>query len=191
MEPAPLPPHERHWRHPSELAPTALDVESGGGSRALIVATGTTALLLVAVLAIALAPSRTSAPIAVSATTLPSATIQLRSASTQVTVDAPVAVEQNVLTFRNMMRPDRGVALAGAPNAVSAAPVGDADDFALARGVPAATDRVIVLTTSFAYDLKWGDIDHITAPDASIVMTRDGQLVATFVSGELRLLVND
>lgn len=189
MEPAPLPPHERRWRHPSELAPTALEVEAGGGARALVIATGTTALLLAAVLAIALAPSRTSAPIAVSASTLPPATIQLRSTPTQPAV-APLIAEQSVLTLRNMMLPDHGVALAGAPNAISAAPVGDADDFALARGVPTATDRVIILTTSYAYDVRWGDIDRITAPDASIVMTRDGRLVATFVSGELRLLVD-
>lgn len=190
MEPAPLPPHERHWRHPSELAPTSADLGDSGGSRAVVIATSTTALLLAAVLVVAFAPSRSSAPIAVSATTLPSATVQLQSATSQVTVGGGRNEEQHVITFRHMTRPESEVALVGAPNAISAAPVGDADDFALASDVPHDSDRVVVLTNSFAYDLRWGDIVDITAPDGSIVMTRNGRLVATWVNGDLRLLVN-
>lgn len=190
MEPAPLPPHERHWRHPSELAPTAADVDDVSNSRALVIATGTTALLLAAVLIVALSPSRSAAPIAVSATTLPPATIQLQSAPATIAATLSRDEDQMVLTIHNMTRPGLGVALAGAPNAVSAAPVGDADDFALAGGLPEARDRVIVLTTSHAYHLFWSDLEAVSAPDGSIVMTHDGRLVATFVRGDLRLLVD-
>ncbi|MGA9275864.1 hypothetical protein [Ilumatobacter sp.] len=168
------------------MAPTAVDVDHTTSSRSLILATGTTALLLAAVLVVALAPSRSSAPIAVSATTLPPASIELRVAPTEVST----ARDQNVLTFHNMTSPGRGIALLGAPNAVSAAPEGDANDLAVASALPDEADRVIVLTTSHAYTLRWGQIDDITAPNGSIVMTHDGSLVATFVSGELRLLVN-
>lgn len=187
MGPAPLPPHERHWRHPSELAPTAADVESPPNGRALVLATGTTALLLAAVLFVALAPPRSSAPTAVSATTLPSATIELQAGASQS--DQSPARDQ-VRPNRSSVLSENGVALVGAPNAVSAAPIGDADDFAVASDVPDHDERVIVLTTSHAYDVSWGDIDDIAAPDGSIVMTRDGRLLATFVSGDLRLLVN-
>jgi hypothetical protein len=184
--PAPIPPHERHWRHPSELAPTAADVEFTSSRRALVLATGTTAFLLAAVLAIALTPTRSTAPSAVIATTLPTATIELEGRS-----GVPDPTDHSMaLTFRTMVLRNHSVALVGAPNAISAAPVGDADDLALAGRLPADQERVIVLTTSHAYDLAWHRIDDIDAPDGSIVMTRDGHLVATFVSGELRLLVD-
>jgi hypothetical protein len=185
--PAPIPPHERHWRHPSELAPTAADVETPSNGRALVLATGTTALLLAAVMFVALTPSRSSAPTAVSATTLPSATIELQSGASQA---GQANARDQVRTNRRSILSENGVALVGAPNAVSAAPVGDADDFAVAGDVPDDAERVLVLTASHAYDVSWGDIHDIAAPDGSIVMTRDGWLLATFVSGELRLLVN-
>jgi len=187
--PAPIPPHERQWRHPSELAPTAADIDTPTNGRALILATGTTALLLVAVLVVAFSPPRSSAPSAVSATTLPAATIELQRSAGEA--------ERSASSDQDMLRPQRntilsatGLALVGAPNAVSAAPVGNADDFAIAGDIPAATERVIVLTSSHAYDVQWGDIDDIAAPNGSIVMTRDGSLLAMFVSGELRLLVD-
>jgi len=133
-----------------------------------------------------LSPSRSAAPTALSATTLPPATIELRDAEQ---VAASTAADENVWTFHNMTSRDHGIALLGAPNAISAAPVGDADDFAVAVTLPDESERVVVLTASHAYDLRWNQIDDIAAPDGSIVMTRDGRLLATFVSGELRLLV--
>ncbi len=186
---APIPPHERQWRHPSELAPTAADIDPPTNARALGLATGTTALLLAAVLAIAFLPSRSTAPSAVSATTLPPPTIELQ--RTAVDVDRDAADRQeNVRPLRNTVLSEHGLALAGAPNAVSAAPVGNANDFAIASDIPADAEPVIVLTTSHAYDLRWAEISSIAAPNGSIVMTRGGSLVAVFVSGELRLLVD-
>ena len=189
VSPAPLPPHERQWRHPSELAPTAADIETPSNSRALILATGTTAILLAAVLVVALSPPRSSAPSAVSATTLPSATLELQRSVGQPGSDT-TRDQQLVRTQRTSITGENGLALVGAPNFVSAAPVGNADDMALAGGVPADGERVIVLTTSHTYDVAWGDIPDLAAPDGSIVMTRTGSLVAIFVSGELRLLVD-
>jgi hypothetical protein len=56
---APLPPHERPWRHPSELAPPDHEPSTGAG-RLLIVTTATFGLILVALLAVAVTPSSTT-----------------------------------------------------------------------------------------------------------------------------------
>ena len=140
-------------------------------------------------LVVALSPPRSSAPSAVSATTLPSATIELQDAAGQID-QSRRRDQQIVRTQRSSILSENGLALVGAPNAVSAAPVGDADDFALAGDLPATASASSSSPTSHTYDLRWGDIDDIAAPNGSIVMTRDGSLLATFVSGELRLLVD-
>ena len=97
---------------------------------------------------------------------------------------------ETVRPQRSTVLSEQGLVMVGAPNEVSAAPVGRAEDFALAGGLPGDDERVIVLTSSHAYDLRWGEIDDIAAPNGAIVMTRDGSLLAMYVSGELRLLVD-
>lgn len=72
MDRAPLPPHERSWRHPSELGPPAHEPTSTSG-RVLIVTTATLSLLLIGLLAVSMTPGRGTAPVAVEVTTLPSA----------------------------------------------------------------------------------------------------------------------
>lgn len=57
MTDGPLPPHERPWRHPSELAAPAPEPASRSG-RLLIVATATVSLVLVGVLAVTMTPDR-------------------------------------------------------------------------------------------------------------------------------------
>ena len=56
MEHGPLPPHERSWRHPSELAPPAHE-PAAGGARVLIIGTASLGLILVGLLVIAITPS--------------------------------------------------------------------------------------------------------------------------------------
>ncbi|CAN5616786.1 hypothetical protein BH24ACT5_BH24ACT5_29210 [soil metagenome] len=53
----PLPPHERSWRHPSELAPPAPEPTSRSG-RVLIVSAATLSLLLVGMMALSMTPDR-------------------------------------------------------------------------------------------------------------------------------------
>ena len=166
-----------------------MPVDHVANSRALLLATGTAVVLLAAVMVVALNPPRSSAPSAIVATTLPAMTFELRDSAR---VDpSPVAVREQgiVRTARDAVLRDNGLALVGAPNAVSAAPVGDADDFDLAGRLPGATDHIVLLTDSHTFDLTWSDVFDIEAPDGAIVMTRDGQLLATFMGGELRLLV--
>lgn len=59
MGSAPLPPHERPWRHPSELGPPEHE-PTPGSARLLIVTTATFGLVLVALLAVAVTPSSTT-----------------------------------------------------------------------------------------------------------------------------------
>jgi hypothetical protein len=65
---APLPPHERPWRHPSELGPPAHEPTSASG-RVLIATTATLSLLLIGLLALSMTPGRDVPPIAVGSTT--------------------------------------------------------------------------------------------------------------------------
>lgn len=66
---APLPAHERPWRHPSEIAElVALDDTASGSSRLLVVLSGAVGLVLVATLAVVITPSSHSTPLAVEST---------------------------------------------------------------------------------------------------------------------------
>jgi hypothetical protein len=70
---APLPPHERPWRHPSELGPPEHEPTSTRG-RVLIVTTATLSLLLVGALALSMTPGQGPGPIAVGSTTAEAST---------------------------------------------------------------------------------------------------------------------
>lgn len=67
MEPGPLPPHERAWRHPSELGPPPHEPTSTTG-RLLIVTSATVSLLLVGLLVITMTPDQTPSPTAAGST---------------------------------------------------------------------------------------------------------------------------
>lgn len=182
MAAAPLPPHERQWRHPSELAPTADSLEpSSAKSRILVVSSGAVAAVLVAVMVLTVTPRRSNAPSAISATTTPAASVQLR--TNGLRTDQIVRVGQS-----NLSAGSTAAALVGAPNAISSAPTADPAGLGVATGSPLPSDRVIVLTSSFTYDVAWGDVGDLMAPSGSIVMTREGELLATFVDGRLVLL---
>lgn len=191
--PAPLPPHERAWRHPSELALSKADVEestgSGGG---FVLATGVAVVMLAAVMVVALTPPRSDAPNAVGATTLPPVTVQLRSAPVQdldTGATARTISTGTVMIDHSIMSRDNALALVGAPNAISAAP---ADPTALGVGqqLPDDAERVYLLTHSHTYSVVWSQIDRVTAPDGSAVVTTEGELIASFEAGELRILVD-
>lgn len=75
VEHGPLPPHERTWRHPSELAAEqharARSETAGPTTRVFAFTTGTLGLLAVGMLVLAVTPGRSPAPVAISATTSP------------------------------------------------------------------------------------------------------------------------
>ncbi len=77
MERGPLPPHERTWRHPSELAAEERELvraqAAAPSTRVFALTTGTLGLIAVGVLILAVTPRRQESPIAISATTTPAA----------------------------------------------------------------------------------------------------------------------
>lgn len=188
--PAPLPPHERAWRHPSELAVARVVNDSGdGGGRGLVFATGLAVVMLATVMVVALAPPRSDAPSAVSATTLPAIDVQLRgavpSAAEQPTSDDET---EAVHLGRHPMSRETSLALVGAPNAVSASP-SETEGLHVGHQLPESRERVFVLTESYTYVLLWSQIDQLVAPDGAIVITDSGELLASFVDGVLVILV--
>jgi hypothetical protein len=73
VEYGPVPPHERSWRHPSELA-AAEQAEARAepvppALRWLAITTGSIGLVAIAALVLTVSPSRSSSPVAMSATT--------------------------------------------------------------------------------------------------------------------------
>ena len=55
---------------------------------------------------------------------------------------------------------------------------------------PTAGERVYVLTRSHTYAVWWSQIDRLVAPDGAVVVSADGELLATFVDDEIRVLVD-
>ena len=145
--------------------------------------------MLAAVMVVSLTPPKSNAPIAVSATTLPALTSQLRGSATQ---DAnQVATDRNdeqVRIGRIMMSRDNAPALVGSPNAVSAAPA-DPEALVVGQREPDDGERVYVLTTTHTYVVRWWQIDRVEAPDGSAVVNADGELLARFGDGEIDILV--
>jgi hypothetical protein len=70
VEPGPVPPHERAWRHPSELGPPAHEPTTTTG-RVLIVTSAAVGLLMVGILAVAMIPTPLDTPTAVESTATP------------------------------------------------------------------------------------------------------------------------
>ncbi len=164
-----------------------LDVPSGGG-RALVVATSMAAVMLAAVMVVALAPPKSNAPSAISATTLPALTVQMRSPSVQ-SGDATARGPETVRIGRTMVSRDDALPLVGSPNAISAGP-SNTDVLDIADHEPENGDRIYVLTPSHTFGIRWSQIERIEAPDGSVVVDANGALLATFVSGELRVLLD-
>jgi hypothetical protein len=73
VEYGPLPPHERTWRHPSELAAQehalARAETTPATTRVFAITSGTLGLLAIGLLVLAVTPDRSGSPVAISATT--------------------------------------------------------------------------------------------------------------------------
>lgn len=113
MERAPLPPHERAWRHPSELAAanrSALSAEeSNGTSRTIALIGGAAGVLAVALLVLTLAPQRADPdPVAVSSTSNPGP-----ASSAQLVAPASLGREVSGLALHPIVTPigDNGMAV--------------------------------------------------------------------------------
>jgi hypothetical protein len=112
VERAPLPPHERAWRHPSELAEAnriALSAEEPSGTwRAVALVGGAAGVIAVALLVLTLAPQRNDTPVAVSSTSSPGS-----SGSGPVVASASLGRDITGLTLHPIATPigDHGMAV--------------------------------------------------------------------------------
>jgi hypothetical protein len=98
VEQSPLPPHERSWRHPSELAAEERSLARAEPmpttSRVFALTTGTAGLVAIALLFVMVTPSRDAQPVAVSGSTEPAA---LDGADTTASVVAARSAPDNRL----------------------------------------------------------------------------------------------
>lgn len=189
----PLPPHERSWRHPSELGPTRFDVEvADTGSHLAALAAGTMAVLAVAVMVVAMTPRTAAGPVALSATTTPA-----RAAATPASI-APSAMISTVsssgsplsIAVQIWRRPDASLkSFAAFPHAVTSAPQLDLDGTEIADERPDDDEMVFVRTDAVTYRMRWDDAQTIEARDGSVVFDADGDLVAYVDGGDLISLV--
>jgi hypothetical protein len=184
VEPGPLPPHERSWRHPSELGPTRHDVVDDSKGHLPAFAFGALAVLAVAGLLIAMTPRPVSNPIALSATTMPPATVRSPSATTPPAV-TPAAQPAGISAAALL------TSFAAFPHAVSSGPQLTIDGTEIAEREPAADEAVLVRTDAVTYRLPWGQLPLLDLPDGTVVFGLDGDLVAHVRDGALVILAGD
>lgn len=180
MDSAPLPPHERTWRHPSEFAASAQVVEAGRLPRGLLLAGGALAVVMVATMVVALTPRQDLASTtAISATTVPAS--QLRDAANTAVVAAHSIRSSRLSGFTAIPN-----AIADIPTAItrsSAGAAGAAGGDSAQAVLPDLDDQVTVLTEQFAYAVAWRDVTRIDATTDAVVIDQAGYLVARIVDG--------
>lgn len=184
-----MPPHERSWRHPSELGPTSLDIDDSSRRshmNVLALAGGTMAVLAVAAMVVAMTPRTSSGPVALSATTTPitarAVVAPPASNSTDSSEAAPVQVRPRTALLTSF---------AAFPHAVTPGPQLDIDGTDLAAAKPSDDEMVFLRTEAVTYQLSWDEAQRMTAPDGSVVFDADGDLVARMHEGDLVSLVGD
>lgn len=182
VEPGPLPPHERAWRHPSELGPTKADVEPGPSSHLAALAVGTLAVIAVAGLVIAMTPRTSSSPIALSATTAPVSV----AASVRVATAAASGLPASRIPIRALL-----TSFSAFPHAITSGPQLTLDGTDVANRLPDDDDIVLVRTEAVTYELPWGEVPFLGIPDGSVVFDAAGALLAHVAGGELVTLVGD
>jgi hypothetical protein len=194
VEPGPLPPHERTWRHPSELGPTKADIEAGSSGHLAALAVGTLAVIAVAGLVIAMTPRTSSSPIALSATTTPVSILREPPAASISTATAASSIRVATAASSGLPRIPIGALLtsfSAFPHAVTSGPQLTLDGTDVATRLPDDHDIVLVRTEAVTYQLPWGEVPFLGMPDGSVVFDGAGALVAHVAGGELVRLLDD
>jgi hypothetical protein len=194
VEHGPLPPHERSWRHPSELGPTRADVEAGSSNHLAALALGALAVIAVGALVVAMTPRTSSSPLALSATTAPVVRSLSPSPPTEApTVDAPRVATAAAAGLGTSRIPVGALltSFAVLPHAITSGPQLTLDGTAVATTLPDAHAIVLVRTEAVTYQLPWGEVPHLDVPDGSIVFDAAGDLIAHVDDGVLVILVGD
>jgi len=195
VEPGPLPPHERTWRHPSELGPTKADIDAGSSNHLAALAVGALAVVAVAGLVIAMTPRTSSSPIALSATTTPVSAVRSNDATT---MPASAASPPRVATATSAGLPAPRIPIGALltsfsafPHAITSQPQLTLDGTGIATELPDLHDIVLVHTEAVTYQLPWGEVPFLDVPDGSVVFDRLGNLLAHVADGVLITLVGD
>lgn len=115
MDRAPLPPHERPWRHPSELGPPSHEPASTSG-RVIIATAATLSLLLVGLLVVSLTPDRADTPQTVSATTSGSGGSEAALAQPRLPLVTPIGDDGWAITTTGAVRARTGRMAARLPS---------------------------------------------------------------------------
>lgn len=210
MDSAPIPPHERPWRHPSELGAPAHEPTSSGG-RILVVTTATFTLLLIGLLAVAMTPERSGDPVAVSSSVSPVRVqpVTLVSATeTRVSLPmiTPVGDDGLAVTTAGAIDPDTATLTARLPSgavvearvlsaegddglAVVALPgsVPDAG-MALADTEPVPSDTVLVHAEE-PMIVAFRDLPDVDVDEGTPVTDGDGHLVGVCTNGDRTALM--
>lgn len=211
MDSAPIPPHERPWRHPSELGAPAHEPTSNVG-RALIVTTATLSLLLVGLLAVSMTPERSAAPEAVSSSVSPVRVEPVTLVSTTetrvslpmitpvgddglaVTTAGAIGAEATMLTARlpsgivveaRVLSADNddGLAVVALPDSVQDAGLG------LADADPVPSDTVLVHAEE-PMVVAVRDLPGIDVDEGTPVTDGDGNLVGVCTNGDRTALMS-
>lgn len=172
VESGPLPPHERSWRHPSEIAAEerrVVQTESGSGSvRAIALAGGTLGLLAIGLTVLTLTPDRLDAP------------VQL---ATPETLDRPASSATSLSALRAAPTPTTG-ALAAPGTEPAVAPTSTAPTSTAAPSAP-TTDLVRPSLTTFTTVARalpaatTTSSPPVSGPDADPIGSTGYALVAT------------
>lgn len=189
VEPGPLPPHERSWRHPSELGPTRVDLDDQSRrshTNFVALAGGAMAVLAVATMVVAMTPRTSGGPVALIATTTP--------ISTRLIVEPPTpTITGSSGAEAVQVRPSTALltSFAAFPHAVTSGPQLDLDGTDVAHESPRDDEMVFLRTEAVTYRLQWDEVRQLTVPDGSVVFDADGDLVARVSGGDLLSLVDD
>ncbi|MGB0113453.1 MAG: hypothetical protein WBP59_09560 [Ilumatobacteraceae bacterium] len=187
MEPGPLPPHERTWRHPSELGPTKLDVDTGSSNHLVGFIGGLFAVAAVAVAVVAMSPRPTGGTVAISATTTPMTQLATISTPTLRTPTPATAVRPTGVRSA----PTLLTTFTAVPHAVSTGPQLELDGVDVATDEPDADETVYVRTDDVTYRVRWGHVAELGAPDGTVVFDAAGDLIARVNGGVLLSLVDE
>jgi len=190
------PPHERSWRHPSELPPPTPE-DPTSGLRALAVVTGLCGLVLVTVVALAITPTSSSVTVNDSS---PSAAVRANVAavSSGSTAETPISVvivrvagsdaaaggrtamtvwlSGDVPADALMMFEVADVAIVRLID-TDVAETADYVQYQLADAVPDTEDRVIVAMDD-PVEVSLGAVASLGAEPGTLVIDDDGHLVA-------------
>lgn len=177
-----MPPHERAWRHPSELAPTRGDLDPGITAPArspLPLLAGTLAVAVVVVLVVAMTPRTHGDGDLAAVTTLPAFETAPPSGSARAVVaGVPAGLSAASFGFAR---------LTAIPSAIAVAP-----SIADEPAVPVDDDTFVYLITDDAiYRTRWhvlrvhADSSWLLPLGMAVVVTSDGNRVADILDGEL------